>query len=169
MQKMKKKIFILIVGLALILSIALIYFSAEVSYGVQEKFTLRDFTFRTTQHEMASLSSIQTDFIYIECWATWCPNCMKEHAYLNKQNKLLPNTSLISISLDRDSFHYNKALHAKLFKSCHQISDTLEWNSPYVRLFKFEDLPFNLLLNRERVIIGRNIEAEKLLELTRNH
>lgn len=166
---MKKKIFLLIIGVVLVLSFALIYFSAEVSYGVQEKFTLRDFNFRTTQGELISLSHIQTDFIYIECWATWCPNCIKEHAFLNKQYNKLNNVAVVSISLDKDSFHHEKALQAALFQSYYSISDTLEWKSDYVSQFKFEDLSFNLLLNRERVIIGRNIEAEQLLKLTGNN
>jgi thiol-disulfide isomerase/thioredoxin len=162
---MKKKIYFILFGVILVLVLTLVYFSAEVSYGVQEKFTLQNFKFQSTDHQSIQLSQISSEYIYIECWATWCPNCIRDHALLNELKHKFPNTTIVSISLDEDSFHFEKSIQKELFNSFYAVSDTMGWESKYVKLFKFEDLPFNLLLNKDRVILGRNLEANQLHEM----
>lgn len=166
---MKQKFLLLILIPVLIVSILLMYFSAEVSYGVLEKFTLKDFDFTTIEGKHTKLSDIKADFVFIECWATWCPGCMKEHDSLNALSIRFSNASILSICLDKDSFRHEKSIRRNLFDEYYRINDTLGWESKYPDIFKFEDLPFNVLVNSEGVIVGRNLDVSSLQQKLVSH
>ncbi len=61
------------------------------------------FSYEDVHGEIVSLESLRGKYVYIDFWATWCANCIKEFPYLKYLEKQFENKEIefIGISVDR--------------------------------------------------------------------
>ena len=137
------------------------------------------------------LSSLKGKYVLIDFWASWCIMCKSSSKELKSIYNQFKNTDFASgkgfaiydISLDglkKRNGGEKQANALREWKSAIQsesrnwihVSDLNGWNSPVVKKIGVKQLPFNVLISPEGIIMGKNLtskELEKFLTLARTN
>jgi len=64
---------------------------------------LANFTYEDVNGELVSLRSLRGKYVYVDFWATWCTNCIKEFPYMKKLESEFEGKEIefIGISVDK--------------------------------------------------------------------
>ena len=108
---------------------------------------------------------IQDKYILIDFWASWHPESMMEQDSLQSVIKALKKEKFLvcSISLDLDKEAWLKASDRDTTQ-WKQICDFKGWNNTLIKGQNIQELPFNLLLDKNKRIIERNIRGQELID-----
>lgn len=104
-------------------------------------------------------------YILVDFWASWHPESVAEQDSLEKVLKALKKEDFIiySISLDMDKEAWLKAAKKDTLQ-WRQVCDFKGWNNQLVKNQNIRDLPANLLLDKNKRIINRNIRGQELID-----
>ena len=109
--------------------------------------------------------SIRDRYILIDFWASWHPQSMIEQDSLQSVIKALKKEKFLicSISLDLDKEAWLKASDRDTTQ-WKQICDFKGWNNSLIKGQNIQELPSNLLLDKNKRIIARNIRGKELID-----
>ena len=109
--------------------------------------------------------NIRDRYILIDFWASWHPQSMIEQDSLQSVIKALKKEKFLicSISLDLDKETWLKASDRDTTQ-WKQICDFRGWNNILVKGQNIQELPSNLLLDKNKRIIARNIRGKELID-----
>ena len=109
--------------------------------------------------------NIRDRYTLIEFWASWHPQSMAEQDSLQNVIKALKKEKFLicSVSLDLDKEAWLKASDRDTTQ-WKQICDFKGWNNPLVKGQNIHELPSNILLDKNKRIIARNIRGKELIE-----
>lgn len=117
--------------------------------------------------QIITLSSLKGKLVLIDFWASWCPPCVKEQpelkALYEKQSKNVKagKFEILGVSIDKNKENWEKAI--KRFKiPWPQVSDLKFWKSPVTSDYGIEDLPFNVIVDEQGIIVAINLHGKKL-------
>ncbi len=122
-----------------------------------------EITMPDTDGNMFSLSSLRGKYVLVDFWASWCGPCRKENpAVVNAYNKYSSkNFTILGVSLDKKKEAWLDAIKEDGLIWKH-ISDLKHWDSEAQKLYQFQGIPYNVLVDPQGKIIATELRGEDL-------
>lgn len=114
-------------------------------------------------------NSVRDQYILVDLWASWDPQSVAEQDSLVKVLKELKKKKfrVFSVSLDMDKEAWLKASDRDTTQWV-QVCDFKGWNSPLIKSQGIHSLPCNILLDKGKRIIARDIRGQELIDKVKN-
>ena len=115
-----------------------------------------------TKGEKVALSSLRGTLVLVDFWASWCGPCIKEQPLLIKLNNAYPDKlSIYGVSMDTKKPLWTGAI-AKAKLPWTNVSDLKYWQSPVVGDYMLQSVPLNFLIDKNGIILAKNIHGAAL-------
>jgi peroxiredoxin len=109
------------------------------------------------------ISSFRGKYLLVDFWASWCRPCRMENpnvvtAYNEFKGK---NFTILGVSLDKDKSEWLQAINEDGLAWTH-VSDLKFWSSKAVDVYKFDGIPYNILIDPTGKVIAESLRGEEL-------
>jgi thiol-disulfide isomerase/thioredoxin len=114
--------------------------------------------------QIMRLSELKGKVVLIDFWASWCSPCRAENPNVVNLYKKYASKgfTVFSVSLDSDVQVWKRAIKSDgLIWNTH-VSDLKQWETPLIQQFKFNSIPYTVLLDKAGNIVGTNLRGNAL-------
>ncbi|WP_162927109.1 TlpA disulfide reductase family protein [Flavobacterium psychrotrophum] len=122
-----------------------------------------DFAMNDQYGTQQRLSRFGGKVLLLEFWASWCVPCRKENPVLVKTYNDFKDSGfeIVAVSLDEEKNHWINAIKKDNLTWTH-LSDLKGRNNIAALAYGVTGIPDNILIDKNGIIIGRNLHGEKL-------
>jgi peroxiredoxin len=123
-----------------------------------------DFTMNDSLGKPVTLSALKGKVLLIDFWASWCSSCRDENPNVVRAYTLYKSKGfdILGVSLDTDRTKWIQATKDDQLTWNH-VSDLVRWKNAAGKIYGVNSIPANVLLDKDQVIIARNLRGEELL------
>lgn len=116
--------------------------------------------------EIISLNGIESKYILLDFWASWCAPCRVENPDLTETLKKYSKKdfAIVGVSLDNNEASWKQAIKDDGIENWIHISSLKYFNDPIARLYDVasQGVPTSFLIDPERRIIAKNLKSNDL-------
>jgi len=155
----------IIINTLVFCSILSLSYAQEIGLNIGNK--APELAYKNPNGEILKLSDLDGKMVLIEFWASWCGPCRKENPnlvrayrkYNKKQFQKGEGFEIYSLSLDSKKNNWINAIDQdQLFWKYH-VSDLGVWQSEGVKKYGIESIPSNILIDKNRIILAKNLKG----------
>mgnify|MGYP001279829083 CR=1 FL=1 len=155
---------ILRAGLVILLALgALLYYRyRQPKFIAGEK--APDFSITLASGEEARLSGLLGKYVLLQFWGSWCGPCRAENPHLAGLYQKYHDSGLeiISIGIEQNPKAWQRAIATDGLVWKYHAIESSQFNGPLAKLFNIHSIPTTFLINPEGVIMGVNLDTEKM-------
>ncbi|MEO6868835.1 MAG: TlpA disulfide reductase family protein [Ginsengibacter sp.] len=112
-----------------------------------------------------NLLDLKGKYVLIDFWASWCGPCRRENPNVVAAFSQFKDKGFTVLGVSYDT---NKEKWKKAIKDDHldwnQVSDLKGWSNATSDLYGIKAIPSNVLIDKEGIIIGKNLFGEDLVK-----
>jgi peroxiredoxin len=110
-----------------------------------------------------ALSSYKGKYLLVDFWASWCGPCRAENPNVVRVHNEFKgkNFAILGVSLDKEKDAWQEAIRSDKLDWTH-VSDLKYWSSKAVETFKFNGIPFNVLIDPQGKVIAEGLRGDAL-------
>jgi thiol-disulfide isomerase/thioredoxin len=110
------------------------------------------------------LSSLRGNYVLIDFWASWCGPCRKENPNVVRIYEKYKNKgfTIYSVSIDHNRDNWLAAIEKDKLTWKNHVSSLQGWQTPILKEYGVNGVPFTVLLDKEGKIIETNLRGEHL-------
>lgn len=127
-----------------------------------------DFVLKSLGGDTISLAKYKGRYVLLTFWASWAKSSVAQNAHLAEvYSKYKPyGFEIIQVSLDRNLDELQKAITPEM-RQWRQAAEFKIWNSAIVREYRVANIPSNFIINRQGVVVAKNVLNRKLYDTLR--
>ncbi|MCL2649754.1 MAG: AhpC/TSA family protein [Candidatus Azobacteroides sp.] len=116
------------------------------------------------EKDTINLDTFKDRYLLLSFTASWCEFCCDDYKELAQIRKEIGKNQLgiLVIALDRDKMIWKKLVEKEKLDWKYSV-DTLEWLSPIADLYNIGEIPANVLIDKNRIVVGRDLPVDSLI------
>ncbi|MGL4851369.1 MAG: redoxin domain-containing protein [Phocaeicola sp.] len=124
-----------------------------------------DFSLPDANGNSVALSSFRGKYVWVDFWASWCPDCRKESPLLvaTYEKYKEKNFTMFGVSLDRREDAWLAAIEKDKLTWSHVV-DYRVWQADVVEQYAIRWLPTGYLIDPNGVIVAVSTQADELIQ-----
>jgi peroxiredoxin len=125
------------------------------------------FSIATPDGKLCRLSDFKGNFLFIDFWASWCPDCRKSNPAVVALHKKFKNRNIkfLGISFDKEKESWNAAIKKDSLTWTH-VSELKPWKQTKVsQLYGIKWIPTFYLISPKGKVVFASIDDSQLEQL----